>query len=279
MSFAGFGFGMLTKLATNASDIWGTGNKLRDDKREEANEDFLYRERMGIQSRVEGAKAAGIHPLAAMGYQGGNAPMQVIGDSSPPQVSYSGGGGSEKRDPNIDRINAANARRSEAEADMAELAAHNAYRNLANQPGNPPPASMPTSPANLSGAGMGAGLKPGVVLKPDEVTAGVGGLTAGTHPGATDVIVPGYGNMRVPSGKLKEALEDNELASTAMLLALNRSRWWKYLTDDLPAAILPPRKSQMIPIEEDPEVRRLRLRHPPKGDYYISPRSRGGVVR
>lgn len=276
MSWAAFGMGALGRLVGNLSDTYGTGDTLAEKKRKDAESDALAMERQGIVARVEGAKAAGLHPLVGMNYQGGYQPqVQVGGGPIQPAGDFRA---SAKSDPNIDRLNAANARRAEAEADMAELSAHNAYRALATQPGNPPAASMPTSPANLTGSGLSSGLKPGVVVKPDEVTAGKDGVTAGRHPGATDVDVPGYGKMRVPSGKLKEALEDNELAATAMLLALNRSRWWKYLTDDVPTAIKGT-KPKIKVLEEDDEIRRLRLKYPPKGDYYISPRSRGGVVR
>lgn len=278
MSWAAFGMGALGRLVGNLSDTYGTGDTLAEKRRKDAESDALAMERQGIVARVEGAKAAGLHPLVAMNYQGGYSPSVVMGGGPIQSDGAFRENPKTERDPNVDRINAAAARRAEAEADMAELAAHNAYRNLGNQPGNPPPASSapggPTSSANLSGAG----LKAGVQVEPDKVTAGVGGVTAGRHPGSSDVDVPGYGRMRVPSGKLKEALEDNEVAATAMLIALNRSRWWKYLTDDIPTAIKGS-KPRIEVLEEDPETTRLRRRHPPKGDYYISPRSRGGVVR
>lgn len=273
MSWAAFGMGALGRLVGNLSDTYGTGDTKEEKDRKDAESDYLARERLGIQARVDGAKAAGLHPLVAMNYQGGNSPSSIIGGGGDivPQGDFRA---DPKPDPNIDRYNAARARLAEAEAGKAELDLANARRALATQPGNPPPAAMPTSPANLSGAGV----RPGVKLKPDEVTAGSGGVTAGRHPGGTDVDVPGYGKMRVPSGPLKEALEDNEVASTAMLIALNRARWAQYLTRDIPAAIKGVRPKIQV-IEEDPEITRYRRRHPPKGDYYISPRSRGGVVR
>lgn len=232
MSWAAFGMGALGRLVGNLSDTYGTGDTLNEHKRKDAESDYLARERLGIQARVEGAKAAGLHPLVAMNYQGGNSPTTVIGGGGDivPQGDFRD---EPKSDPNIDRYNAARARLAEAEATKAEMELAASRRALANQPGNPPPAAMPTSPANLSGAGLKAGVK----VKPDEVTAGSGGVTAGRHPGGTDVDVPGYGKMRVPAGPLKEALEDNEVAATAMLIALNRNRWWQYLSDDVPWAL------------------------------------------
>lgn len=232
MSWAAFGMGALGRLVGNLSDTYGTGDTKEEKDRKDAESDYLARERLGIQARVDGAKAAGLHPLVAMNYQGGNSPSTIIGGGGDivPQGDFRG---EPKSDPNIDRYNAARARLAEAEASKAEMDLAASRRALANQPGNPPPAALPTSPANLSGAG----LKPGVKVVPDEVKAGKGGLTAGTHPGATTVQVPGYGHMTVPSGPLKEALEDNEIASTATLLALNRSRLWKFITEDIPWAL------------------------------------------
>lgn len=279
MSWAAFGMGALGRLVGNLSDTYGTGDTLAEKRRKDAESDALAMERQGIVARVEGAKAAGLHPLVAMNYQGGYSPSVVTGGGPIQSDGAFRENPKTERDPNADRIVAANARRAEAEADMAELAAHNAYRNLGNQPGNPPPAGsgegLPTSSANLSGGRITAGVK----IKPDEVTAGKGGLTAGTHPSATTVEVPGYGKMRVPAGPLMEAMQDQEIPMMAMLLALNRSRWWQYLTKDIPDSVLWPRGNIDKPIEEDPEITRYRRRHPPKGDYYISPRSRGGVVR
>lgn len=239
MSWAAFGMGALSKLVGNLSDTYGTGDKLRDEKREEARDDYYWNEKHGIQARVEGAKAAGLHPLAALGFQAGASPQTVVG-ADPIPYSHTESTKAPPRDPTLDAFNAARTRQAEAEADIAELNAHKAYRDyatsqhtLASQPGNPPQAVMPTSPANLTASTVKSGVK----VKPDEVTAGTGGVTAGRHPGASDVDVPGYGRMRVPAGPLKEALEDNEVASTAMLIALNRSRWWEYLSNDVPWAL------------------------------------------
>lgn len=239
MSFAGFGFGALGKLVGNLSDTYGSGDKLRDEKREEARDDYLFNERMGIQARVEGAKAAGLHPLAAIGFQAGQGPSTFVG-SDPVPYSHYEGAKAPPRDPTIDRFNEARAREAEASADLRELEAHDAYRRytaglhaLGSQPGNPPGTSMPTSPANLTSA---ATVKPGIKVVPDEVTAGKGGLTAGEHPAATVVQVPGIGRVTVPSGKFNEALEDSEMAKLAFILSMNRSRLAEFFVDDVPWA-------------------------------------------
>lgn len=214
-----FGFGT---LISNLSNKTGTGYDVRQQERGEQHDDYIKREREGIQARVEGAKAAGIHPLVAMGFQGAPGPSSVIGGvreasnvglehlgSSSPSTPQDSSALSEDQE----RINKARVRQEEANADLAEITAHNAYRNLANQPGQGIPVltdqqPMPTSPRNL---------RSGIKLTPDEVTAsrssaGLGSaLTAGVHPGGTDFTVPigKYGrSIRLPSGKLAESLED-----------------------------------------------------------------------
>jgi len=226
--FSAFGMGMLEKLATNSSDIWGTGKKLRDEKREEAQGDYLERERLGIQAKVEGAKAAGLHPLAALGAQSSNSPSQIIGDSSPtnagayrrdpiPQSS--------ERDPNIDRYNAARARLAEAEATLAERNLSASTARLASQPGNGP-GVLPTSSANL----RTSRLKPGIVVKPDEVTAGVGGVTAGTHPGMTAVESPGISSpFMLPSTQASQQMEDMDLLKYYLTYKANQESVHKTL--------------------------------------------------
>lgn len=132
--FSAFGIDMLGKLSTNLSDTYGTGNTLRAKQRDEAQGDFLERERLGIQARVEGAKAAGLHPLVAMGYQGGNSPTQLIGPSQSP-TSHAPFAPTTKSDPNIDRYNAARARLAEVEATKAERDFAASQARLAGQPG------------------------------------------------------------------------------------------------------------------------------------------------
>ncbi|AZL83031.1 DNA pilot protein [Apis mellifera associated microvirus 47] len=266
MSFAGFGYAMLGKLATNLSDTYGTGDTLREHQRKEAESDYLARERQGIVARVEGAKAAGLHPLVAMNYQGGNSPSAIIGGSAPPV--YPGGPDREpvaqERDPNIDRYNAARARLAEAEATKAELDLARSQRALATQPGQPIPV-LPTSPANFSTGGLT--LKPGVTLKPDEVTAGVGGLTAGTHPGVTDFEMPWGSTWSLPSDKLSQALEDLEFAKYYAILRANAPRLWQEFVSQFPTS------------ESKREIESLRKRYPPRGTPgKWPPRMHGGQV-
>lgn len=239
--WAAFGANMLNKLGENSSNLWGTGRALKEKEAEDKREQFIFEESNGIVARTEAAKAAGLHPLAALGYQGHSSPTTLISGTSSGDYGYRSPErpAQVERDPNLDRLNAANARRAEAEADMAELNAHNAYRATATQPGNPPAGSaLPTDPANQVGSQRG-GIRPGVVIKPDEVTAGINGFTAGTHPSATAVRIPGgkYGRyFNLPSEKFSQMGEDMELLKYWLTLQANRDSLSKFIVDDIPWA-------------------------------------------
>lgn len=275
MSFAAFGMGALGKLVGNLSDTYGSGDKLRDEKREEARSDYLFNERMGIQARVEGAKAAGLHPLAALGFQAGASPTSFVGSDPVPYV-HQGTGRAPPRDPTLDAFNEARTRQAVAEADAAELRTHQMYRDYANsvhglgsQPGNPPESTMPTSEANLSSA---VALKPGVRVEPDKVTAGQLGRTAGVHQGFTDVELPGGMTITVPSDKVSEALEDMEILKYGLTAYANKDRLARAV-----AEFLRDRNPLRYKVESMQEIERLRRRYPGKGKFN-SGRSAGGPV-
>lgn len=239
MSWAALGMQAADRLIGNLSDTYGTGKGLRDEKREEEMGDYLERERRGIQARVEGAKAAGLHPLVALGYQSGPGPSSVVGGGGL-GGTYSGGGDSgtlESPPPKAeltedqDRMNKARVREAEANAELAEINAHNAMRALATQPGQPigtmvgpSSTSAVTSPLNLVKDAPGAALKPGIKLKPDEVTMGKGGVTAGTHQAGTAIELPNGETWRIPSTLAAEGLEDLDLAKYYLLWQLNKEK-------------------------------------------------------
>lgn len=243
-------FGLGT-FVSNASNYMGTGHSVRQQEREEQETDYLRRERLGIQSRIEGAKAAGIHPLVAMGFQAGPGPTTVLGgvreasqsarfgdDEPAPQTAPAAETTSEDQD----RINKANVRIAEANADQAELATHEAYRKLATQPGQAiPVVESATTPLPT----YGGNLRSGVKLKPDEVTAsrasaGLGAaLTAGIHPGSTDFRLPigKHGRtVRLPSGKLAESLEDLDALKLLITAQMNMGMGWDAIKNDIPWA-------------------------------------------
>lgn len=77
MAFAAFGMEMLSKLAHNTSDRIGSGASLRQKMSREQVAQTQAEARAGILGRVEGAKAAGIHPLVALGSNVGGATLPV----------------------------------------------------------------------------------------------------------------------------------------------------------------------------------------------------------
>lgn len=250
-----FGFGT---LVTNLSNYMGTGHSVRQQERDEQMSDYLQREKMGIQSRVEGAKAAGIHPLVAMGFQAGPGPSTVVGgvreashmgmdnmgeEPQPQAPSSAPAAVSEDQD----RINKARVRQEEAQADIVELQAHEAYRKLATQAGQPigvmdtggagaTPSSL-TSPFNLAPGKAGAALKPGVAVKPDEVIAGKGGRTAGTHQAGSRIELPNGETWDIPSAFAAEGLEDLDAAKYYLLWQLNKEKLLTYAEARARAAV------------------------------------------
>lgn len=77
MSFGAVGFGMLNQLFMNTSNRIGTGASLRRQQLREQARQTRIEAREGIVGRVEGAKAAGIHPLVALGSNVGGASLPV----------------------------------------------------------------------------------------------------------------------------------------------------------------------------------------------------------
>lgn len=269
MSFWGkLGADASNLLIGNLSATYGTGDTLSEKKRKDAQYDALEMERRGIQARVEGAKAAGLHPLAALNFQAGYQPQSVIGSEPMPSSGYSP---EPERDPNIDRYN-------KARADLAELEVEQARRNsnkaLASQPGQAPQTTMPTSPSNLTSSGR---LRDGVVVEPDKVTAGRDGRTAGVHQGTTDYEMPGGWGITLPSESASQAMEDMEILKYAVVASANKDRMVQAILDMLKG--VRDGHPAFVKREAEREVERYKRRYPPKGDYYISPRSRGGVVR
>lgn len=217
--------------------------KRRKDAAHDAREAYDYQERTGIMSRVEGAKAAGLHPLAALGYQSAGTPATYIpGDSG-------GGGGALSNyrgaSPVDQDMRQAQLRLINAQADDAEARAQASRAALATQPGQPP-VRMPTDPANRM-PGQPNGLRPGITVKPDEVTAGMRGLTAGTHQAATDFRIPGGQTWSLPSSNAAASLEDMGLLKYYLLYLSNKDRLTKFLSEDIPWSIgLDPRKGKFL---------------------------------
>lgn len=75
--WSAIGAGMLNQLFMNTSNRIGTGASLRRQQLREQERQTRLEAAAGIVGRVEGAKAAGIHPLVAMGSNVGSASVPV----------------------------------------------------------------------------------------------------------------------------------------------------------------------------------------------------------
>lgn len=109
--------------AMSALDAADLGRWQRQRMGREGRAQFEWEAGPGLMARVEGAKAAGIHPLVALG--GGMGGSSIVG----------GGGGGSPVPISEDRVDPDIARYNSARADLAELEVV-AQRRLASQPGN-----------------------------------------------------------------------------------------------------------------------------------------------
>lgn len=111
--------------------------KKRDARRnqEVMNDMAIQQEKRSIQGRVDAAKAAGIHPLVAMGAQGLGGPVVSAPSIDTGFMSFAP---EPRRQTTVSPDNRTDdqRRRDAAEADLAELQVEAARRRLATQPGN-----------------------------------------------------------------------------------------------------------------------------------------------
>lgn len=222
-----FGLDLLMPLIENSSNTWGTGERAQEQARKDARYDYAENERAGIQARVEGAKAAGLHPLAALGFQAG-APSQVVGGEGTNLSGMSFGQSSRPDKATDDEMRAAQLRLLSAQADNqdAEAQAHRARTALATQPGQAP--VYPTDPGNLP-AGQGNYL-PGVNVEPNKVISSVDGTEVGYQP----TLARGRGSdgstwHGLSDWGLKQT-EDMELLRMGLFAYLNRDKLDRALT-------------------------------------------------
>lgn len=221
-----FGLDLLMPLIENSSNTWGTGEKAQEQARRDARYDYLQNEQYGIQARVEGAKAAGLHPLAALGFQAG-APSQVVGGEGTNTSGLSFGQTArpekatdqEMRDAQLRLLNA-QAANNEAEAQF-----HLSQRARATQPGNPP--AYPTDPDNLP---PGQGLSSqGIKVVPNEIKASVDGIQTGTHPWGSTIRGPDGHRYRGLSEEVLKNTEDMEFLRTVLFAGANKDRLMEIL--------------------------------------------------
>lgn len=239
-----FGIDLLQPLIQNSSNVWGTGEHAQEQARKDARYDYAENERYGIQARVEGAKAAGLHPLAALGFQAG-APSQIVGGEGTNTSGLSFGTTARPEKAVDEEMRQAQLEllRAQARNQDSEAMAHNSTRAVALQPGNPP--VYPTDPDNLV-AGQGSSIK-GVKVVPNEIVSSVNGREVGTQPTiATGRLPPQLGGGRVTglSDWALKQTEDMEVVRSLMLLLANKDRMIDFVTNDIPWSLgIDPRRS------------------------------------
>lgn len=165
-------------------------------------------EKASFLGRIEAARAAGIHPTAALGASIGNSPV-VLSSSGDSSASVSVHPNPE-RDPAIERYNMARAKL--AELDLQERQEQAAQRRLATQPGNSPAvSSWEVSPGVMTGNGQPAAAA-AVQLEPVKLLPQVSpGVTPGVHPGSELWRDPVGGVYTRPAGA---QAEQSELTNT-----------------------------------------------------------------
>lgn len=193
----------------------------------------------GIQWKVADAKAAGVHPLYALGAQThsfspiqvGNPLGQAIGDMGQELGrAFNAQATNEQRQAQaIDLARHAEERlRMDRERHASQMANDEVQRQYwasrittANQAGNPP--------AQAFGVSSSAAPITTVELQPDKQTyAKPGGYeTAGTHPAFKEYRYGSQGRetMRLPSNEMGEALENMGLAKYPPLFEMYRGLW------------------------------------------------------
>lgn len=263
-------WGLLAPLINNLSDTYGTGDAANERRRKDAESDTLALERQQIGARVEGAKAAGLHPLAALGFQAGPSAPHAVGQTNFTPDHFRGLDKRDANDPN-DTLRNAQIRLINAQADEAEANARRAQYALATQPGNGPPnisqtAVLPTERQNTTGGNY----LPGIKVVPNEIQASVQGTTIGTHAAGTDFNIPGGPTIRLPSQAFSQSAEDLDLLKYWAIATMNKQPLWDWVKSFVPS--MPRTTTQK-------EVENLLRRHPPKGVYRSNPRQHGGYVK
>lgn len=165
-----------------------------------------------IRWRVADAKAAGIHPLAALGYTGLS--YQPVDDRTGQYLSQMGQGLGRAAAGAIDAVSNRKMRDQEIESRELDLE----YKHLRNDAQLMENMGQQTAGPNVHGALNRRGVVPGqsVDVQPDQVIAtrpGAPGMAAGIHPAEmfTEVPTSKHGTGLIPTltQELTESMEDN----------------------------------------------------------------------
>ncbi|AZL83011.1 DNA pilot protein [Apis mellifera associated microvirus 46] len=176
--------------------------------------------KMGIRWRVADAKAAGLHPLAAIGAVGSSYSPTVTVDSPRSVPEYDN---LEAMGQNLMRARMATSTPAEKEAaalalknaslrnDLLEAQIASQWATIDAQLRAPsmPSAVGPSAPVALGPTAVVDGGR--VKYKPSEITSpkrGFNQIEAGKHPSMRDYEMPGGGSIRLPSPQLAETLEN-----------------------------------------------------------------------
>lgn len=177
---------------------------------------------MGVRWKMDDARAAGIHPVAALGGSGASYSPTIVMPASHPvpsagRMSPGSGGGSAVGDAiramGQNTIRAEMATKTESERRLEELAIRNAeLRNSSLELELAARAKALLQPANPPAPdAVGVSVPAGSVrVVPDQVTSsrrGEPAVTAGSHPLETEYNMGGGARISLPSKSAAESLE------------------------------------------------------------------------
>lgn len=189
----------------------------------------------GVRWRVEDAKAAGLHPLYALGAQTPSFSPVHIQDTMGPALAEAGqaiGRGISSQETSaeaqmrrltmlevLSRINENDARADLIREELLDLQRRRPQFPVVNAP------ESSVIPDVVDQTEVGTHPLQGKVrVKPAEVTAGSGvpGIVAGVPEGFQEIRMPGGWHMLLPSADLSEPLESaGEIVSPAVIVAAN----------------------------------------------------------
>lgn len=218
---------------------------------------------MGIQWKMNDARAAGLHPVAALGGSGASSTPIVVGGGAVPEVRSGGVGGAPGPTGSSHMANALGGmgqniaralvaaetaeERERRELELEHMRLRNrlvdaqiteTYASIMGQPQNPPMAST------SSGVGKPVSSIGAIQVNPSQVTSHAPGLAhqeAGATPFTKRFNMGGGASIVMPSQAAAESLEALGPLAGPTALTLSGLRHWFHGPDDAPSsATLPP---------------------------------------
>lgn len=271
--------------------IGALGQKSSNDENIEQQREFAQH---GIRWKVEDAKAAGLHPLYALGgsgaaFQPSSQPLMTAGEGSRlgQDLGRAAAGDNTSRDVQLAQLELLKSQKNKTDAEAAAIASQEArlvQQHAASKPlqiGRPGLHLGPydwefaglddvLAARRRSGFGGGVGVagastllpKDSVKFKPDEVTASVPGqpsITAGDHPMWVRHTLNDRGTpVMLPSEQASESLENIPFWLWPSIIGKNISEFgWDWLANFLPEGPFTraQQKELMRMFQPDPERR------------------------